>query len=136
MKLGVDIDAWYMPDRENSMFIQETQGYVSRSNGWLGRTTALFLIAYCAPLIAIIALMVRLESRGPVVMRSRATGRGYWKFRTTRVRETVADDDGDKVFVEGDATYLGRLLQRSRLDKLPQLWDVATGERSIMETLQ
>jgi lipopolysaccharide/colanic/teichoic acid biosynthesis glycosyltransferase len=125
-----------MPDRENSMFIQETQGYASRPNSWLGRATALVLIAYCAPLIAIIALLVRFESRGPVVMRSRATGRGYWQFRTTTVRETGAGENAERMFVEGDATYLGRLLQKSRLDKLPQLWDVATGERSIMDILR
>jgi lipopolysaccharide/colanic/teichoic acid biosynthesis glycosyltransferase len=94
------------------------------------------LIAYCAPLIAIIALLVRFESRGPVVMRSRATGRGYWQFRTTTVRETGAGENAERMFVEGDATYLGRLLQKSRLDKLPQLWDVATGERSIMDILR
>ncbi len=136
MKRGVDIDARYRLDREKSMFIQETQGYALRQNSWVSRGTALVLIAYCAPLMALVAVAVRLEDQGPVFMRSRASGGGYWQFRTTTVRETNGSVDGDRIFVEGDASYLGRFLQKSRLEKLPQLWNVATGELSITAVLR
>ncbi|MGY8960573.1 MAG: sugar transferase [Alphaproteobacteria bacterium] len=113
------------------MFIEETHGYALRPNGWLNRVAALFLIAYCAPLIAVLALAVRVESDGPVFVRSKTDGQDILRFRTTTVDEPQRLDASSRTFVSGDATGFGVFLQKSRLGFLPRLWNVAAGEHSI-----
>lgn len=118
------------------MIIQEAQGYALRPNSWFERAAAFVLIIYCAPLIGIVALAIRFESQGPVLIRARASKGNYLRFRTTKMSEVKGADDIDSILVAGDATCIGRFLQKSRLDKLPQLWNVATGELSITNILR
>lgn len=102
----------------------------------LDRSAAAVVLFLLVPLLAMIAVAVKLESRGPVFFRQ--TRRGFngrpfkiWKFRTMRVTE-----DGAVVrqAVLGDdrVTRVGRLLRRSSLDELPQLMNVLLGEMSIV----
>ena len=118
------------------MFIQETQGYALRPNSRFERIAAFVLMIYCAPIIAFVALAIRVESQGPVLIRARASGLNYWQFRTTMMSEVTSVEYSDNILVAGNATCLGRFLQKSRLDKLPQLWNVATGELSITNILR
>jgi Undecaprenyl-phosphate glucose phosphotransferase len=89
-----------------------------------------------APLLALIALAIKLESPGPVFFRQRRYGYNnrvfhIFKFRTMSVRE-----DGSSVTqaVRNDArvTRVGRLLRSSSLDELPQLINVLLGQMSIV----
>lgn len=90
-----------------------------------------------APLLALIALAVRLDSPGPALFRQRRHGFNQeeivvWKFRTMRheaadataSRQVTADDDR--------VTRLGRFLRASSLDELPQLLNVLRGEMSLV----
>ena len=84
-----------------------------------------------------IALAIRIDSRGPVFFRQRRQGFNneeisVWKFRTMRhetadpqaVRQVTADDDR--------VTRIGRFLRKTSLDELPQLFNVIVGEMSLV----
>jgi lipopolysaccharide/colanic/teichoic acid biosynthesis glycosyltransferase len=88
-----------------------------------------------APLFALIALLVKLTSPGPVFFRQVRCGTGGDRFEILKFRkmgETVRA--GDRVTARGDfrLTPLGRVLERTKLDELPQLINVLRGEMSIV----
>lgn len=102
----------------------------------LDATAAACGLLVLAPLMAAIALAVRLTSPGPALFGQERLGRGGRTFRLYKFRSMVADADrrGARVTAGGDPriTPLGRLLRRSRLDELPQLWNVLKGEMSLV----
>ncbi len=105
------------------------------------RLLAFPLLILFAPVMAIVALAIALDSRGPILFRQVRVGyRGVpftcYKFRTMRVD---ADQMGSTaidaaITKPGDTrvTRLGRFLRKSRLDELPQLYNVALGEMSFI----
>ena len=100
------------------------------------------LIASCAlvlasPLLAICAIAIKLESRGPVLYRQRRVGRDGRPFDLVKLRTMVvgAEKQGAGWAVNrGDPriTRAGRVLRRLSLDELPQLWNVVRGEMSLI----
>ena len=90
-----------------------------------------------APVLAVIALIVKLDSRGPVLFRQRRYGFNnepisVLKFRTMRTEAT--DPDSVRQVQAGDprVTRVGRVLRRTSLDELPQFWNVWSGEMSMV----
>ncbi len=88
------------------------------------------------PFMLLVALAVRLDSPGPIFFRQERVGRRgreftVWKFRSMR---TDAEDGGARWAVEGDTrvTRVGRLIRKTRLDELPQLWNVLVGDMSLV----
>jgi O-antigen biosynthesis protein WbqP len=89
-----------------------------------------------SPLLAGLALAVRLESRGPALHWSRRVGRknrifAMPKFRTMRIG---APDVATHLLADPEqwVTPLGRFLRRTSLDELPQLWSVLKGDMSLV----
>lgn len=93
-------------------------------------STALVL---CAPLFAILALAVRLDDGAPVMFRQRRVGRDDADFMLGKFR-TMRKDAGDTWVRPGDGriTRRGAFLRRTSLDELPQLFNVAIGEMSLV----
>ena len=89
-----------------------------------------------APLLAAIALAIRLDSRGPVLFRQQRVGRHGVPFAIHKFRTMVADAAarGAALTIGDDAriTRVGRFLRRRRLDELPQLIDVFKGDMSLV----
>ncbi len=99
-------------------------------------TAALAGLVLLWPLLLLIAVAVRLDSPGPAIHWSRRVGRdnaifAMPKFRTMR---TDTPDVATHLLAEPERwiTPLGRLLRRSSLDELPQLWSVLRGQMSLV----
>jgi lipopolysaccharide/colanic/teichoic acid biosynthesis glycosyltransferase len=94
-------------------------------------------LALAAPLLALAAILIKLESRGPVFYRQRRVGRGGEPFELWKLRTMVpgAETMGAGIYVvEGDPriTRTGRLLRRFSLDELPNLANVLRGQMAIV----
>jgi len=94
----------------------------------------LFLVTL--PLMALIALSIKLESRGPVLFRQRRRGLNQQVIEVLKFRSMTVMEDGAEVrqVTPGDAriTRVGRVLRRFSMDELPQLWNVLKGEMSLV----
>ncbi|MST32005.1 exopolysaccharide biosynthesis polyprenyl glycosylphosphotransferase [Acidimicrobiaceae bacterium USS-CC1] len=115
-----------------------------RSMDIVGSATALLLLA---PVMIVIALLVRLTSPGPAIFRQQRTGRGgrpfhILKFRTMHVgsegqrSRLITDNQGTgplfKLHTDPRVTRLGRVLRATSLDELPQLVNVLKGDMSLV----
>lgn len=87
-----------------------------------------------SPVQALIALAVRLDSRGPVLFRQVRVGRAGQPFEILKFRTMTAGAVGAAITTKGDArvTRVGRVLRSTKLDELPQLWNVLVGEMSLV----
>ncbi len=99
-------------------------------------TVALVGATVSFPIVAVAALGVVLESRGPAFFLQERLGRNEVPFRIIKLRtmRTDAEADGPQWSQKGDprVTRLGRFLRRSRIDELPQFWNVLLGHMSIV----
>jgi lipopolysaccharide/colanic/teichoic acid biosynthesis glycosyltransferase len=87
-----------------------------------------------SPLFAVIALLVVLDSRGPVFFRADRVGFRGRPLRMLKFRKMRTGASGVALTVAGDErlTRLGAWLVRTKLDELPQLWHVLRGEMSLV----
>jgi exopolysaccharide biosynthesis polyprenyl glycosylphosphotransferase len=89
-----------------------------------------------SPLMALIALLVKLDSPGPVFYAQERVGMNGRRFRMVKFRSMRVDADarGDGWTVKDDPrrTPLGSTLRRLSLDELPQLWNVFVGDMSLV----
>ncbi|WP_435011799.1 sugar transferase (plasmid) [Tundrisphaera lichenicola] len=122
-----------------------TRSTVKRAMDLVGAIGGLIFLA---PLLALVGLLVRLESRGPILFRQPRVGLNgriflCCKFRTMvpdaeqRLRDLEARNEsaGGVLFKIKDdprVTSLGRFLRKTSLDELPQLWNVLMGDMSLV----
>ena len=106
------------------------------------------LLVLLAPLYALVAVAVRITSRGPALFRQVRVGQGgrhfqMWKFRSMiataeeqqeelRQRNVYGDEPLFKIAHDPRITGFGRFLRRTSLDELPQFWNVLRGEMSLV----
>ena len=108
---------------------------------------SLFLILLLSPVMLVIAALVKLTSKGPVLYTSKRIGRmgrtfDFYKFRSmyldadARLAEVLDKNEKDgpifKMHDDPRITRLGRFLRRTSLDELPQLFNVFRGDMSLV----
>ena len=108
---------------------------------------AMFGLVLVSPLMALVALLIRLDSPGPVVYSAERTGAKGRRFRCYKFRSMVTDAaqlkedlrarnqrEGPIFKIDDDPriTRIGRIIRRYSLDELPQLWNVLRGEMSLV----
>jgi exopolysaccharide biosynthesis polyprenyl glycosylphosphotransferase len=118
--------------------------YIKRPLDILASLVGLLLLS---PLFIVLAVMVRLDSRGPVFFRQMRVGKGGREFEFYKFRSMVQDAEAMKnklmhlnelegpVFKISDdprITPIGRFLRRTSLDELPQLLNVLRGDMSLV----
>src|SRR5262249_26576996 len=95
-------------------------------------------LVLAAPALAILAVLVKLDSRGPVFYRQQRigeNGRPFMLLKLRTMREDAEARTGPVWAVDADdprLTRLGRILRKTRLDEVPQLWNVLKGEMSFV----
>lgn len=88
------------------------------------------------PVFAVVAIAIKADSRGPVFFRQERVGRGGCRFRMLKFRSMVvqAERIGTALTVRADSriTRVGALLRRTKVDELPQLFNVLVGDMSLV----
>jgi lipopolysaccharide/colanic/teichoic acid biosynthesis glycosyltransferase len=111
-----------------------TTGLSRLATETLNRVGASLLIVALLPLAIVLAIAIRIDSRGPIFVRIRRVGRNgcefaMWKFRKMRVAVgglALTSPEDDRF------TRLGRVLAKYKLDEVPQLWNVLCGQMSLV----
>jgi lipopolysaccharide/colanic/teichoic acid biosynthesis glycosyltransferase len=89
-----------------------------------------------APFLLVLAGLIKLDSRGPVFFRQERVGRGGKLFRIHKFRTMVIDAEhaGSQITIGADVriTRVGRWMRGTKLDELPQLFDVWIGHMSLV----
>src|SRR6266542_871754 len=97
-------------------------------------TVGVSLLVLLGPLLATIAVAVRLGGPGPIIFRQRRIGQYGRQFELLKFRSMRVSHDGASSWsaVPEDQTAVGRWLRSTSLDELPQLWNVVRGDMSLV----
>lgn len=123
-----------------------TSGYAARVKDVFDRIVAMVLLILFAPLLAVVAMWIKLDSRGPVFFRQTRIGTGGEPFKMVKFRSMVIDAEdlkknlasdqrGNKLFkMKNDprVTKVGAVIRKYSIDELPQLINVVKGEMSMI----
>ncbi|MBI5256441.1 MAG: TIGR03013 family PEP-CTERM/XrtA system glycosyltransferase [Burkholderiales bacterium] len=98
---------------------------------------SLVLITLAAPVMVFTAIAIKLESRGPIFYRQERVGANSRVFKVNKFRSmrTDAEKDGKPVWAaaqDSRVTRVGNIIRRTRIDELPQLFNVLKGEMSLV----
>jgi len=91
-------------------------------------------LLFMSPLLAIIGLAIKLQDGGPILYRQERTAEFGQMFTIYKFRSMTPDDEDTSPDSEEDyrVTRVGRVLRKTHLDEIPQLWTILTGKMSVV----
>lgn len=93
---------------------------------------ALILVILLSPLMIIIAIMIKIDSKGPVIFKQIRSGKNNKNFTLYKFRSMIYNNNLYDTSVEDQVTKIGRILRKTSLDELPQLFNILKGEMSFI----
>jgi putative colanic acid biosysnthesis UDP-glucose lipid carrier transferase len=130
------------PDHFGEIPLVEVMGQPLQGWGFLGKAALDYglgaaLTLLLLPAMAIIAIAIKLESKGPVLFRQQRYGFvnkvfWIWKFRTMRHEPVASSGTAQATRNDPRVTCIGRILRKTSLDELPQLFNVLAGTMSLV----
>jgi len=101
---------------------------------WVETMMAAGGLVAASPLLVFSALLVRFSSPGPILFHQKRVGRGAVPFTVHKFRTMTVSREGALVTADGDRriTPVGRFLRKTKLDELPELWNVLRGDLSFV----
>ena len=124
---------WFL---ENTGFEIYHNNFNLKAKRLLDLFFAMLIGIFAAPVIILAAIIVKLESKGPVFFIQERIGEGNRKFNIVKFRSmtTDAEKDGPQWASKNDnrVTKFGKIMRATRIDELPQLWNVLRGEMSFV----
>jgi len=123
-----------------SWLIFTGRGRQKRISG-LARASVHWLVALIGallslPIVIVTAIVIKLESRGPVFYKQERVGKNGRAFTLTKFRSmrVDAEQDGPVWATKGDSrtTRVGRVIRKARIDEIPQFWNILKGEMSFV----
>lgn len=119
-----------------SQLIEHRGFYQRRGKRVFDLITSAIGLLLLSPVFAVIAVLVKSSSRGPILFRQQRVGKDGRLFRVLKFRSMVdgAEHKGKSITSNSDprVTSLGLVLRKWKLDELPQLWNVLIGEMSLV----
>src|SRR5215475_10478318 len=124
-------------DRRKMVINSEENGTASIKSGLPRQAEAAIALAglvMVAPLIALAAIAVAVTSRGPVIFRQKRMGRKGRPFTMYKLRTMRVTNSGPQVTAGDDTrvTPIGKFLRKTKLDELPEFWNVLKGDMSLI----
>ena len=124
---------WFL---ENTGFEIYHNNFNLKAKRLLDLLFAMLIGIFAAPVIVLAAIIVKLESKGPIFFIQERIGEGNRKFNIVKFRSmtTDAEKDGPQWASKNDnrVTKFGKIMRATRIDELPQLWNVLRGEMSFV----
>lgn len=128
--------------RNDIVFEYYTRLYKKRYSFYIKRIMD-YILAFCLiilllPILLIVSILIKIESKGPIIYRQERVTQYGKNFKVYKFRTMVenADQIGSHVTVDGDTriTKIGKKIRGCRIDELPQLFNVLTGTMSFVGT--
>ena len=91
-------------------------------------------LVLAAPALAFSALLIKINSRGPVLFKQKRVGQYGREFTLLKLRTMTVTNDGPKFTATNDTriTSVGKILRKTKVDELPGLWNVLRGDMSFV----
>lgn len=98
----------------------------------LDRVLAILGLILLSPIILIISLLIKIDSKGPIFFKQERTGKNGEDFYVYKFRTMIAENDVHDFSKADKHTKIGEILRKTSLDEIPQLWSIATAKMSFI----
>ena len=96
------------------------------------RVLAILGLILLSPIILIISVLIKIDSKGPIFFKQERTGKNGEDFYVYKFRTMIAENDVHDFSKADKHTKIGEILRKTSLDEIPQLWSIATAKMSFI----